>query len=240
MSEMCRHEVIQTWRTDDAKPVMWACAECRLRFYPVNNVEWKEVNMNIDDQDKEMAAGFGAALAMTEEAVSDGIGEIQQMIRKLREGTMGLPSGLELEAAELLERLTAEQRLSAVFAETRKLAADQVPTNWCDPLLTGPNAVIKDLDCRQIEALLRGIQNRIRALAQTDEQGRPMTGGLKESAAPKEDSQTEVNRKIGELMSAADLIPGLERAAEICANLEEWATIEDCAKAIREEIERLK
>lgn len=43
-----------------------------------------------------------------------------------------------------------------------------VPTNWCDPLLTGPQAALHPnrvgkWDCRDIEALLRGIQDRIRA-----------------------------------------------------------------------------
>lgn len=47
---MCQHEVIQTWRLEDGTPVMWACAECRLRFYPVSekqlsNVEWVKNNM---------------------------------------------------------------------------------------------------------------------------------------------------------------------------------------------------
>lgn len=37
-----------------------------------------------------------------------------------------------------------------------------VPTNWLDPLLTGPKAVVAKSDCREIEALLRGIQDRIR------------------------------------------------------------------------------
>lgn len=32
----CLHDVIQTWRTDDGIPQMWACAECRLRFYPAS------------------------------------------------------------------------------------------------------------------------------------------------------------------------------------------------------------
>lgn len=37
-----------------------------------------------------------------------------------------------------------------------------VPTNWCDPLLTGPG--VGGLPARETEALLRGIQDRIRAL----------------------------------------------------------------------------
>jgi len=40
-----------------------------------------------------------------------------------------------------------------------------VPTNWCDPLLTGDTSVFKQTekwDGRDIEALLRGVQDRIR------------------------------------------------------------------------------
>lgn len=42
--------------------------------------------------------------------------------------------------------------------------AKEVPTNWCDSLLTGPNKVIHKAPAREIEALLRGIQDRIRNL----------------------------------------------------------------------------
>lgn len=50
---------------------------------------------------------------------------------------------------------------SAVAAE-RKRCANLVPTNWCDPLLTGKAAAKLPLGAREIEALLRGIQDRIR------------------------------------------------------------------------------
>lgn len=42
--------------------------------------------------------------------------------------------------------------------------ANCVPTNWLDSLLTGPNKVIDKSPPREIEALLRGVQDRIRAL----------------------------------------------------------------------------
>mgnify|MGYP001613002486 CR=1 FL=1 len=49
--------------------------------------------------------------------------------------------------------------------EKRILAA--IPTNWCDPLLTGPKAVIgkPPYDCRDIERLLNGIRARADAAA---------------------------------------------------------------------------
>lgn len=41
--------------------------------------------------------------------------------------------------------------------------ASKIPTTWLDPLLSGPNKV-GDMPGRETEALLRGIQDRIRAL----------------------------------------------------------------------------
>lgn len=43
--------------------------------------------------------------------------------------------------------------------------AKAVPSNWCDVLLTGAGAGPTPLDCRDVEKLLRGIQDRIRGLA---------------------------------------------------------------------------
>lgn len=43
-------------------------------------------------------------------------------------------------------------------------AAKQVPMNWCDSLLTGPDGIGNPpYDCRAIEKLLRGVQDRIRS-----------------------------------------------------------------------------
>ncbi len=52
----------------------------------------------------------------------------------------------------------------AVLRDVREAYAKVVPTNWLDPLLTGPNAVLGKgpYGNREIEALLRGIQDRIR------------------------------------------------------------------------------
>ena len=36
------------------------------------------------------------------------------------------------------------------------------PCKWCDPMLTGPNAVVGEVvDCRPIEAVLRATKERI-------------------------------------------------------------------------------
>jgi hypothetical protein len=45
----------------------------------------------------------------------------------------------------------------------RERCARLVPTNWCDPLLSGPGAPKLPLSAREVEVLLRGIQDRIRA-----------------------------------------------------------------------------
>ena len=45
-------------------------------------------------------------------------------------------------------------------------AAACVPTNWCDSLLTGPEGIgLPPYDCPKIERLLRGVQERIKALS---------------------------------------------------------------------------
>lgn len=82
----------------------------------------------------------------------------------------------ELEAAaariqelerELAAFEPADDIVAAAKREAFEAAADCVPTNWLDPLLTGPEAAFRrkdgKFDCREIEALLRGIQDRIRA-----------------------------------------------------------------------------
>lgn len=40
---------------------------------------------------------------------------------------------------------------------------EEVPQNWCDPLLTGPAAVIgkPPYDCRDIERLLIAVRERV-------------------------------------------------------------------------------
>jgi hypothetical protein len=52
--------------------------------------------------------------------------------------------------------------------KAKQKLSDLVPTNWLDPLLTGNRAALPaerngKWNCRDIEALLRGVQDRIRA-----------------------------------------------------------------------------
>lgn len=55
-------------------------------------------------------------------------------------------------------------RIQVAVAEERERCANMVPMNWCDPLLTGPKAVKLPVGhARAVEALLRGIRDRIRA-----------------------------------------------------------------------------
>jgi hypothetical protein len=61
----------------------------------------------------------------------------------------------------------AKPKFKFVPDDVRNLVIDEcakcVPTTWLDPLLTGPKAV-GDMPARETEALLRAIQDRIRAL----------------------------------------------------------------------------
>lgn len=64
-------------------------------------------------------------------------------------------------------RIAQELERSHVPKDKAKKLSDLVPTNWCDELLTGPNGIGQPpYDCRHIEKLLRGVQDRIRAAEQ--------------------------------------------------------------------------
>ncbi len=70
---------------------------------------------------------------------------------------------------DLLKALRDENaRLKTSMRTAIDRCAKEVPENWLDPLLTGPQAVLKGnggtWGCRDIEALLRGVQDRIRRL----------------------------------------------------------------------------
>jgi hypothetical protein len=68
----------------------------------------------------------------------------------------------------MIERLEGEGMteftMRRIRAEIIEDCAKCVPTNWCDSLLTGRDAPKPPLDNRAVEQLLRGIQDRIRAL----------------------------------------------------------------------------
>jgi hypothetical protein len=56
----------------------------------------------------------------------------------------------------------AERLTSSIIAAERERCAKLIPTSWCDELLSGKNAPKLPLEARAVEALLRGIQDRIR------------------------------------------------------------------------------
>lgn len=66
----------------------------------------------------------------------------------------------------------AADELSRLRARVERLEnlPELVPTNWCDPLLTGKDSIgPPPYDCRKVEQLLRGIQDRMRqALAKQE------------------------------------------------------------------------
>lgn len=59
------------------------------------------------------------------------------------------------------DRLTALLSAHPAGPDLRALVMDAIPSNWCDPLLNGPYAVIHDAPCPEVEALLNGIRARI-------------------------------------------------------------------------------
>ena len=63
------------------------------------------------------------------------------------------------ERAESAEALLTETRTKAL-----EEAAAAVPSNWCDSLLTGPEGVTLPATGLNIEGLLVGVAERIRAL----------------------------------------------------------------------------
>ena len=57
--------------------------------------------------------------------------------------------------------MARKREIEVAVAAERKRCAALVPTTWLDPLLSGKDAPKLPLDERNVEALLRGIQDRI-------------------------------------------------------------------------------
>lgn len=55
----------------------------------------------------------------------------------------------------------AAKKRDDVFESVVRLCADCVPTNWLDPLLTGPDKVADFKDGPAIERLLKAVRQRI-------------------------------------------------------------------------------
>jgi hypothetical protein len=82
---------------------------------------------------------------------------------------VGLQMSGETMGKMLNEALKRPQRAGKIASDNaRNLAIEEcakaVPSNWCDSLLTGPKASKILMDCRGVENLLHGVQDRIRAL----------------------------------------------------------------------------
>lgn len=68
---------------------------------------------------------------------------------------------------EVADALNTAAAREARLVKALEQIPNDVPTNWLDPLLTGDKAVIHTSDVREIEALLRGIQDRLRTSVAT-------------------------------------------------------------------------
>src|SRR5579872_6368876 len=55
-----------------------------------------------------------------------------------------------------------ENCLQGLRPSVAQLALDAIPTNWCDPLLSGPGAIKIPAGCPDIEKLLLGVRERVR------------------------------------------------------------------------------
>lgn len=59
-------------------------------------------------------------------------------------------------------RPAVDLKIEKAVAAERQRCAKLVPTSWLDSLLSGKDAPKLPLGAREVEALLRGIQDRIR------------------------------------------------------------------------------
>lgn len=84
--------------------------------------------------------------------------------------------------------LAAEFELTRVEVETVERASRCIPTSWLDPLLTGDDVKRPPLGAREIEALLRGIQDRVRSLPPLAKRGEQKS--CERSNPPAEQSPT--------------------------------------------------
>lgn len=87
---------------------------------------------------------------------ADASGELQHAISALKQEC---PFGMEW-AMKIIE-----DSLATRPAPSAEKALDCIPSNWLDPLLTGPDAVIHKSPAPEIEALLNAVRARIKALA---------------------------------------------------------------------------
>jgi hypothetical protein len=77
------------------------------------------------------------------------------------EGTLGYICNAQGAVDKIIQHLRDQE---AEIARLRGVA-DRIPTNWLDPMLTGPSAVLKGYDYKgpDIERLLNAIRARITA-----------------------------------------------------------------------------
>ncbi len=72
-----------------------------------------------------------------------------------------------------MARIAKAAALDARDNRLRKALRDAVPSNWLDPLLTGPKAVIGQppYGCQDIERLLNAVRERVVSTVNGDRNG---------------------------------------------------------------------
>ena len=132
-----------------------------------------------------------------------------------------LPEQAAAAIRELLAR-DLQAKLREVEAATIERCANEIPTSWCDPLLTGPDAVIKgNITNPQVELLLTQLVKRIRALAPERTVAGQDETALEKVTPTQNDFHKWSTRTIK--APASPLLPGLEpvHADEVMVPLSE-------------------
>ena len=97
---------------------------------------------------------------MTEETIA--AGPLDVTVRAALEAGIAVTHGLAAAIVEVPTWNDLQAFADRIATAEREACAACVPRNWCDPLLTGPDAVVgKAATGQDIEALLLAVKKRI-------------------------------------------------------------------------------
>lgn len=156
---VCFTEAVPIESADNPYPHGVFCPECRANKLKAPGVMNFTASPATDDIGRLVESMCKAYAEATDYYVPFHSGLRSESADKMR---VGMRAAIE---AALLYQQSEINRLREVVEKEREECAMAVPTNWCDPLLTGPHASKLPLSCQSVEALLRGIRDRIRSRA---------------------------------------------------------------------------
>ena len=97
---------------------------------------------------------------MSTEPIAAGPNDVT--VRAALEAGIAVTHGLAAIVAEVPTWNDLQAFANLIAASEREACSTCVPSNWCDPLLTGPDAVVgKAVACQDIEAVLLAVKKRI-------------------------------------------------------------------------------